>query len=167
MGEDPLPIFGELEQGDEALPRQPLSPFQLVFLMISVERGLLIPDQDPLLQPEIEEPLGLRISPLARLLIQDDPHIVIRATAVILLLHLRGDLIIRLGYHLGEVHPVWVISDPAEGEDLGHLFLLVRSSLVRFSLVQLSLKRRSSSPRPLSRRGAGPPPPRPRGEAWR
>jgi hypothetical protein len=94
-------------------------------LHIKVERGLGVLHKNVLLPPVPERLRRTRVPVVSRMVAgvlfpQDDTHQVVRAGSIVAILHLRGDLVVRLGDNLWDRDPVRVITKRAKGFDEGH-----------------------------------------------
>jgi len=125
--EDHAAIVGlELAQRDETSPLQTLlrRARDGKFLGVGIEHGVGVLEEDGVLAPLGKHRRGAAIDVLAVIagfaLPQNDAHQVVRTGRVIALLHLRRDLVVRLGDDIRQPHPGGVVAQGGEGEDPGH-----------------------------------------------
>ena len=122
-------LAGVLEprDGDEPLPR-PLLLVDLVDLVVGVDRGLPVLDEDLLVDPLLQGLSGSGVPVAGRSvtgLVEPlgDADDVVRRPLVVRLLHRLVDLVVRLGEDLVvRADLVAVVEPPSEREDPGHAF---------------------------------------------
>src|SRR5947209_6208755 len=119
-------IVLDTAQRDKPAPlRFPFPSRHGEMLRVGVDRGLGILEENTLAAPIEKKGSGARIDILVHIvrrlpLAEDNAHEVVWACGVISFLHYFGNLVIRLGNHLGEGNAFCVIPESAKRGNVGH-----------------------------------------------